>query len=106
MEKDLQKKCVDYANSLKMFIYSNNPPHFKRLTYGTKYGIPDLTVVYNGIVSYFELKDRQYKSAHKERQQKQLKIRKELWKHKVRAYKVDTFEKFKIILGFIYGKVI
>ena len=99
MEKDLQKKCVDYARSLGYMVYSINPPIYKHMTYGCLYHLPDLAVV--DLNAFFELKDSKYIKAHKERQEKQARRRKELWQHGAKAYKVDTLEKFIKILGFL-----
>lgn len=101
-EKDLQKKCVAHARDLGLMCYSNNPPDYKRMTVGTLFGIPDLTIV--NFNAYFELKDHKYTKAHKERQEKQKKRRKELVKAGARAYKVDTFEKFAKIIEFLNVK--
>lgn len=102
MEKDLQKKCIDYARSLGYMVYSINPPNYKFTTYGTLYNLPDILIV--DLNTYFEFKDAEYSKAHKERQEKQAKRRKELWQHGSKAYKVNTFEKFTKIIGFLNGK--
>lgn len=102
MEKDLQCNCVEYARSIGLMIYSNNPPSYKRMTYGTLKHLPDLTIV--DFNAYIELKDAQYSKAHKERQEKQANRRKELTKAGARAYKCDSFEKFKTILEFLRGR--
>lgn len=104
MEKHLQKKCVDYCKQLNLMVYSINPPDFKRMTYGTKMNLPDIHIV--DFNAYFELKDVEYKSHHKERQEKQLKRREELIAHGAKAYKVITFEEFKTIIGELYEKKI
>ena len=102
MEKDLQKKCVEYARSKDLMIYSINPPSFKRMTYGTLMQLPDLHVVdYN---AYFELKDIKWTKANPQRQLKQKERRRQLVQHGARAYKVNTFEKFIIILEFLNDK--
>ena len=102
MEKDLQKKCIDYPRSLRYMVYSINPPIYKHTTYGTLYNLPDIHIV--DLNAYFEFKDVKYTKAHKDRQEKQKNKRKELWKHGSKAYKVDTFEKFLKIIGFLNGK--
>lgn len=79
--------------------YSNNPPSFKRMTSGTLFNLPDLTIV--NFNAYIELKDYKYTKAHKERQEKQKKRRKELTKAGARAYKADTFEKVVRIIEFL-----
>ena len=101
MEKDLQKKCINYARSLGYMTYSINPPNYKFTTYGTLYNLPDIHIV--DLNAYFEFKDAEYSKAHKTRQIKQAERRKEIWKHNSKAYKVDTFEKFKKIIGFLNG---
>ena len=98
-EKELQMQCVAYARSKDLMIYSINPPDFKRKTYGTLNQLPDLHIV--DFNAYFELKDKKYSKAHKERQELQLKRRKELAKHNALVYKVDTFEKFRIIIDWL-----
>ena len=98
-EKDLQMQCVAYARSKDLMIYSINPPDFKHKTYGTLNQLPDLHIV--DFNAYFELKDSQYKKAHKERQEMQLKRRKELAKHNAVVYKLDTFEKFKTVIDWL-----
>ena len=102
MEKDLQKKCVDYIRSQGLMVYSNNPPSYKRMTYGTLNQLPDLTIV--NFNAYIELKDHKYTKAHKTRQEKQAKRRKELTKAGARAYKCDTFEKVVRIINFLVTK--
>lgn len=102
MEKDLQKKCINYARNKGLMIYSINPPNFKRTTYGTLYNLPDLHVVdYN---AFFELKDIKYHKAHKERQEKQARRRRELFKHNASAYKITRLEDFIKILDFLNDK--
>lgn len=102
MEKDLQKKCVEYARQNNLMVYSINPPNFKHMTYGTLMQLPDLHIVdYN---AYFELKDLKWTKANPERQKKQKARRHELVAHGAKAYKVDTFEKFITILEFLNGK--
>lgn len=96
MEKDLQKKCVDYARGEGLMVYSINPPPFNRMTYGTLKQLPDLHIV--DFNAYFELKDHKMKANHKERQQKQEARRKELIEHGAEAYKVTLFEEFKAII--------
>lgn len=96
MEKDLQKSCIEYARSIGLMIYSINPPDFKRMTFGTLFNLPDTHIV--DFNAYFELKDRKYKSNHKERQEKQEKRRNELIEHNAKAFKVTTLEEFKQII--------
>lgn len=101
MEKDLQKKCIDYARDKGLMVYSINPPNFKHMTYGTLMQLPDLHIVdYN---AFFELKDYKYTKAHKERQEKQARRRRELVLHGAKAYKVNTIEKFILILEYLNG---
>lgn len=102
MEKELQKKCVEYTRSLGFMIYSINPPNFKRMTYGTLKYLPDLLIV--DFNAYFELKDAEYTKNHSDRQQKQKERRRELYLHGSRSYKVDTFNKFKTILEFLINE--
>ena len=83
-------------------VYSINPPIYKHTTYGTLYNLPDIVVV--DFNAYFELKDIKYTKAHKERQKKQSERRKEIFRHNAQAYKIDTFEKFVTIIGFLHGK--
>jgi len=104
MEKDLQKKVVDYIRSLDLIVYSNNPPAYKRMTYGTLNHLPDLTIV--NFNAYIELKDYKYTKAHKERQEKQKTRRKELTKAGAKCYKADTFEKVVQIIEFLNAKFI
>ena len=102
MEKDLQKLCVNYARAKGYFCYAINPPNFKHMTYGTLMQMPDLYIV--DFNAYFELKDYKYTKAHKERQEKQAKRRRELVQHGAKAYKVNTLENFIKILEFLDGK--
>ena len=102
MEKDLQKKCVDYARAKGLMIYSINPPNFKHMTYGTLMQMPDLHII--DFNAFFELKDYKYTKAHKERQEKQATRRIQLVQHGARAYKVTTLENFIKILEFLDGK--
>lgn len=102
MEKDLQKKCVDYARAKGLMIYSVNPPIYKHMTYGNLFNLPDLIVV--DFNAYFELKDIKYQKAQKERQEKQATRRRQLVQHGAKAYKVTTLENFIKILEFLDGK--
>ena len=97
MEKHLQKQIVDYLREQNYFVYSINPPNFKRMTYGTVQQLPDLCVV--DLNLYIELKDAGYKAAHKDRQDKQEKVRQELINHGAQAYKVTSLEELKIIIN-------
>ena len=99
MEKCLQKQCVDYCKSLGLTVHANNPPAFKRTTYGTLSGLPDLKIV--NFNAYVELKDKEYTKAHKDRQEKQKQRRKEFTKAGAKCYKVDEFEKFIKIIEFL-----
>lgn len=102
MEKDLQKKVVDYIRSLGLMVYSNNPPVYKHMTYGTLNQLPDLTIV--DFNAYIELKDYKYTKTHKERQEKQKKRRKELTQAGAKCYKADTFEKVVRIIEFLNAR--
>ena len=99
MEKDLQRKCVEYARSIGLMCYSINPTNYKMRTFGTIHNLPDIRIEnYN---AYFEFKAYEYRKAHKDRQEKQAKRRKELTKAGAKAYKCDSFEKFKTILEYL-----
>lgn len=99
MEKNLQKKVVDYIRLKGYECYSINPPNYKRMTYGTLFNLPDIHIV--DFNTYIELKDFEYKSAHKDRQEKQKQRRKELTRHGAKCYKANTFENVCKIVNFL-----
>lgn len=102
MEKDLQKKTVEYIRSLGYMCFSINPTNYKLRTYGTINSMPDLHIVtFN---AYIELKDYARRKEHKEHQEKQKARRKELTKAGAKAYKADTFEKVVKIIGFLNAR--
>lgn len=101
-EKHLQKKVVDYIRSLGLTVYSNNPPVYRHMTYGTLNQLPDLTIV--NFNAYIELKDYKYTKNHKERQEKQKARRKELTKAGARAYKCDSLRKVELIINYLRNK--
>jgi hypothetical protein len=96
MEKDLQKKCIEYARGNGFFIYSINPPNYKRMTFGTVFGMPDLHIVDLNV--FVELKAGEYKNTHKTRQEKQSSTREKLEAHGAKCYKVSTLDEFINIL--------
>jgi len=102
MEKQLQKKAIDYIKQLGLMCFAINPPNYKHMVYGTLFNLPDIFIVDFPI--FIELKDKQYNKAHKERQEKQKQRRKELTAHNIVAYKADTFEKVKTIIDFWQNK--
>lgn len=89
-EKHLQKEVVDYLRSKNLFVFSINPPDRKRMTYGTIMQLPDLYVV--DLNLFIELKAKEYKSAHPERQAKQEAVRNDLIAHGAKAIKITSLE--------------
>lgn len=97
-EKELQKQVIDYLRDKGIFCFSINPPDKKRMTYGTKYFLPDIYALKNGVSVFLELKDKAYKTAHAERQEKQAKVRAEIIKNKGLAYLITSLEELKEII--------
>ena len=98
MEKELQKEVINYLRDKGIFCFSINPPDRKRMTYGTKYFLPDIYALINGVSVFFELKFSEYVNAHKERQIKQNEVRREIIHNGGLAYKITSLEQLKEIL--------
>ena len=94
-EKELQKQVIDYLRDKNIFCFSINPPDKKRMTYGTKYFLPDIYALINGVSVFLELKDAAYKKAHAERQAKQYEVRKEIIKNGGLAYLITSLDELK-----------
>lgn len=97
-EKELQKQVIDYLRDKGIFCFSINPPNNKFKTYGTKYFLPDIYILKNGVSIFLELKDAAYKKAHPDRQAKQSEVRREIIRNKGLAYLVTSLEEVKEIL--------
>lgn len=97
-EKELQKEVINYLNAKGCFCFSINPPDRKRITYGTRYYLPDIYILKNGVSIFLELKDKAYKTAHADRQAKQAKVRAEIIKNKGLAYLITSLEELKEII--------
>lgn len=97
-EKELQKQVIDYLNEKGYFCFSINPPDRKHTTYGTRYFLPDIYILKNGVSVFLELKDKAYKAAHADRQEKQAKVRAEIIKNKGLAYLITSLEELKEII--------
>ena len=97
-EKELQKQVIDYLRDKGIFCFSINPPNNRFKTYGTKYFLPDIYALINGVSVFLELKDKQYKANHADRQEKQLKVRKEIIQNGGLAYLITDLEELKEIV--------
>ena len=97
-EKELQKQVIDYLRDKNIFCFSINPPDKKRLTYGTKYHLPDIYILKNGVSIFIELKAKEYKKAHADRQERQLNVRKEIIQNGGLAYLITSLEELKEII--------
>lgn len=97
-EKELQKEVIDYLRSKGIFCFALTPPNNKHMVYGVKYGIPDIYILRNGVSVFLELKDRAYKKAHADRQERQLNVRKEIIQNGGLAYLITSLEELKEIL--------
>lgn len=94
-EKELQKQVVDYLRDKGIFCFSINPPDRKRLTYGTKYFLPDIYALINGVSVFLELKAPEYSKAHADRQARQFEVRKEIIQNGGLAYLITSLEELK-----------
>lgn len=97
-ERELQKQVVEYLKEKNIFHFSIIPPSKRFMISGVKYHLPDIYILRNGISIFIELKDASYASAHKERQEKQGKVRQEIIKNGGLAYKITSLDELKEIL--------
>jgi len=97
-EKELQKEVVDYLNEKGYFCFSINPPDRRRITYGTRYYLPDIYILKNGVSIFIELKAHEYKKAHADRQQRQFEVRKEIIQNGGLAYLITSLDELKEII--------
>ena len=97
-EKELQKEVIDYLRDKGYFCFSINPPNNRFKTYGTKYGLPDIYILKNGVSLFIELKAKEYKSNHADRQEKQLKVRQEIIANGGLAFLITSLEELKEII--------
>ena len=97
-EKELQKQVINYLNSKNIFNYSINPPDKRRITYGTRYYLPDIYALKNGVSIFLELKAPEYKANHADRQQKQAKVRQEIIANGGLAFLITSLEELKEII--------
>lgn len=97
-EKELQKEVIDYLNDKGIFCFSINPPDRRRITYGTRYYLPDIFILKNGVSIFIELKAPEYKGNHADRQERQLKVRKEIIQNGGLAYLITSLEELKEII--------
>lgn len=97
-EKELQKEVINYLKDKGIFCFSINPPDRKRITYGTRYYLPDIYCLINGVSIFIELKAKEYKKAHADRQQRQFEVRKEIIQNGGLAYLITSLDELKEIL--------
>lgn len=97
-EKELQREVIDYLKSKNIFHYAITPPDRRHNVYGVKNHLPDLYILKNGVSIFIELKDRQYKKAHADRQQKQAKVRQEIIANGGLAFLITSLEELKEVL--------
>ena len=94
-EKDLQKEVITYLRDKNIFCFAITPPDKKRMVFGTRYYLPDIYILKNGVSIFIELKDKQYKSNHADRQERQLKVRREIIENGGLAYLITSLEELK-----------
>jgi len=97
-ERDLQKQVVEYLKEKNIFHFSIVPPSKRFMISGVKNSLPDIYILKNGVSIFIELKDKQYKSAHPERQEKQSEVRREIIKNKGLAFLVTSLDEVKEIV--------
>lgn len=97
-EKELQKQVIDYLRDKGIFCFAITPPDRRHMVYGTRYSLPDIYALRNGVSIFIELKDRQYSKNHADRQERQLKVRKEIIQNGGLAFLVTSLEELKEIL--------
>lgn len=97
-ERELQKQVVEYLRKLGIFHFAITPPDKKRMVFGTKYYLPDIYCLINGVSVFLELKAPEYKSAHPERQAKQELIRQEIIANGGRAYRITSLDELIEVL--------
>jgi len=97
-EKELQKEVIDYLRSKGIFCFSINPPDKRRMTYGTRYFLPDIYCLRNGVSVFIELKAKEYKKAHADRQERQLEVRKEIIQNGGLAFLITSLDELKEII--------
>lgn len=94
-EKELQKEVIDYLKEKGIFCYAITPPDRRHMVYGVKYYLPDIYCLINGVSVFLELKEKSYKQAHKDRQEKQLEVRKQIIQNGGLAYLITSLEELK-----------
>ena len=94
-EKELQKQVIDYLRSKGIFCFAITPPDRKHMVYGVKHQLPDIYCLRNGVSVFLELKAPEYKTAHPERQEKQLEVRKEIIQNGGLAYLITSLDELK-----------
>ena len=68
------------------------------MVFGTRYFLPDLYILKNGVSIFIELKAKEYKSNHADRQQRQAKVRGEIVNNGGLAYLITSLEELKEII--------
>ncbi len=97
-EKELQKQVIEYLRDKGIFCFALTPPDRKHMVYGVKHQLPDIYCLINGVSVFIELKAKEYKQAHADRQAKQLAVRKEIIQNGGLAYLITSLEELKEIL--------
>ena len=97
-EKDLQKEVITYLRDKNIFCFAITPPDKKRKVFGTRYYLPDIYILKNGVSIFIELKAKEYSKNHADRQERQLNVRKEIIQNGGLAYLITSLDELKEII--------
>lgn len=99
-ERALQKQICEYLKAKNIFHFAILPPTRQTMISGARKYLTDLFIGINGKGLFVELKDEQYKNAHKDRQKKQEEFMQEARENGFYAYKITSLEQLIEILSY------